>query len=61
MSKLYWQLKAGGALKPIKYQVTYIVTNLNRNRTKLFSGRLRTYPSNRWGYGYWSNRGKYNV
>ena len=61
MSKLYWKLKAGGALKPVKYQITYIVTNLNRNRTKLFSGRLRTYPSNKWGYGYWLNRRKYDT
>lgn len=58
MSKFYWKLKAGGAFKPFKYQITRIVTNLNRKRTKLISGRLKTYPSNKWGYGYWSNKWK---
>lgn len=60
MSKFYWKLKASGAFKPIRYQTVYIVTNLNRKIRKIGSGRIRTYPSNRWGYGYWLNRGKYN-
>ena len=58
VSKFYWKLKASGAFKPMKYQITYIVTNLNRKRTKLISGRLKTYPSNKWGHGYWSNKWK---
>ena len=58
MSKFYWKLKAGGAFKPMKYQITHIVCNLKRNRHKLVSKRLRTYPSNRWGHGYWSNKWK---
>ena len=54
MSKFYWRLKGGGAFK--KYQIMHVVTHLNHKRGKPFTGRLRTYPSNKWGYGYWCNK-----
>ena len=54
MSKFYWSLKGKGAFK--KYQIMYVVTHLNHKRAKPFSGGLRTYPSNKWGYGYWCNK-----
>lgn len=48
MSKFYWDLKGKGCFK--KYQIMYVVTH--------FKPKLRTYPSNRWGYGYWCNKHK---
>ena len=54
MSKFYWSLKGKGAFK--KYQIMHVVTHLNHKRGKPFTGRLRTYPSNKWGYGYWCNK-----
>ena len=58
MSKFYWKLRAGGAFKPLRYQMLYIVTHIKPNNLKK---GLQTYPRNRWGYGYWRNKGKYDV
>ena len=50
MSKLYWKLRQSMAMK--RHRVLYVVTNLNRNRLKIGSRRLRTYPTNKWGVGW---------
>ena len=54
-SKLYWNLRAGGAFKPIKYQTTYLVTSFHfKNKRRPWA----SYPSNKWGYGWFINKHK---
>ena len=56
-SKLYWQLRAGGAFKPIRYQIVYTVTAFH-TKNKHLRKPWSTYPSNKWGHGYWTNKHK---
>lgn len=52
---IYWALKRSLA-ETKRPKSLRLVTNLNRNRVKALSGRIRTYPCSRWGSGYWKRR-----
>jgi hypothetical protein len=54
MSKLYWQLRIALQRKD-KYQGC-IVTSFHRPN-KYAPINMHIYPRNKWGYGYWANKG----
>lgn len=53
MNKLYWKLRQAMSKRN---KIMYVV--VDRPREYRRKPIIRTYPSYRWGYGYWLHRRK---